>query len=334
MESAPPVQTPNPTITADAQTASNKATAITQAELNQVDQSNPNGTSTWKQVGTNADGTPHYAQTTALSAPNQAIFDTGQQAEQNIANAGKSLSANAASELSTPFNADQAIASKIDQIGKTQLDPMWEANDAKQAATLANQGITPGSEAYDNAMRSYNAGKNSSYNQLYLQGDAQAQSEALANRNSDVNTLSALESGSQVATPTFQSTPQTSVAGTDVAGITQNAYLDANQQAQQSVAANNAMMGGLFGLAGTGATAAIKYSDPDLKQPVGAEEEGREKVGKLDNGLPVYLYEYKSGGPPEIGLMADDVEKKVPEAVMGDAFGFKGVNYTAAARAR
>jgi hypothetical protein len=245
--------------------------------------------------------------------------------------------------MSTPFNADQAIANKIDSIGKTQLDPQWAANDSKQAAMLANQGITPGSEAYNNAMTSYNAAKNSAYNQLYLQGDAQAQSEALANRNSDVNTLGALLSGSQVNTPTFQSTPQTSVAGTDVAGITQNSYLDANQQAQQSVAANNAMMGGLFSLAGTGATAAIKYSDPSLKEGVDADgrekvgeldTDGREKVGELDNGLPVYLYKYKSGGPPEIGLMADDVEKKVPEAVMGDAFGFRGVNYTAAARAR
>src|SRR5258708_18938495 len=209
MESAPPVPVPDPVATAAAQTQSNQQTAITQSELNDVNQVGPTGTSTFTRDGTNPDGTPQMTQTTALSAPQQAIFDTGQAAEQNIANAGKSLSANAASELSTPFNADQAIASKIDSIGKTQLDPQWAANDSKQAATLANEGITPGSEAYNNAMVSYNAGKNSSYNQLYLQGDAQAQSEALANRNSDVNTLSALESGSQVNTPTFQSTPQT-----------------------------------------------------------------------------------------------------------------------------
>lgn len=324
MEPAPTVAPPDPTTTAAAQTASNEATATNQAELNRVNQTSPTGTSTYGVSGTNPDGTPIYTQTTALSAPQQAIFNTGQDAEQNIADTAKSLSANAATTLATPFNADTAIASKIDSIGKTQLDPQWAANDSAQAAKLAAQGITPGSEAYNNAMVSYNAGKNSSYNQLYLQGDAQAQSEALADRNSDVNTLGALMSGSQVATPTFSSTPQTSVAGTDVSGITQNAYLDANQQAQQSVAANNAMMGGLFGLAGTAATAGIKYSDERLKTDI-------EKVGTLDNDLPVYSYRYKAGGPKEIGLIAQDVEKKNPDAVMGDAFGWKMVDYGKAA---
>lgn len=323
MDSPAPVAAPNPTTTAAAQTASNQATAITQQELNQTNQVNQNGTSTYAQTGVNSDGTPQFTQTTTLSAPNQAIYDTGQQTAQNVANTAKSLSANTAAEMSTPFNADQAIADKIDSIGKTQLDPQWAANDSAQAAKLANQGITPGSEAYNNAMLSYNAGKNSSYNQLYLQGDAQAQSEALANRNSDVNTLSALMSGSQVATPTFSSTPQTSVAGTDVAGITQNSYLDANQQAQQAVAGQNATMGGLFGLAGTVGSAATKAyvgSDRALKTDIA-------RVGTLDNGLPVYRYRYKAGGPFHIGLMAQDVEQVRPEAVAVMADGFKAVRY-------
>lgn len=323
MEDAPPVQAPDPVATAQAQTASNVKTAETQAELNHTNQVGPTGTSTWVQSGTNPDGTPQYTQTTALSAPEQSVFDTGVGTAQNIANTAKLLSSNAASTLATPFNADTAIANKIDSIGKTQLDPQWAANDAKQAASLANQGITPGSEAYDNAMRSYNAGKNSSYNQLYLQGDAQAQSEALANRNSDVNTLGALMSGSQVATPTFSATPQTSVGGTDVAGITQNSYLDANQQAQQSVAANNAMMGGLFSLAGTGLTAGIKYSDERLK-------ENKKRIGEVDTEdgvLPIFAYNYKAGGPREIGFMAQDVEKKIPDAVSKDAAGFRRVDY-------
>lgn len=329
MQDAPAVAPPDPTTTAAAQTASNQATATTQTELNRINQVSPTGTSSYSVTGTNADGTPQYTQTTALSAPEQSIFDTGQAAEQNVANAAKSLSANAATTLSTPFNADQAIADKIDSIGKTQLDPQWAASDAKQAATLANEGVQPGSEAYNNAMVSYNAGKNSSYNQLYLQGDAQAQSEALANRNSDVNTLGALMSGSQVATPTFSSVPQTSVAGTDVSGIDQNSYLDANQQAQQSVAANNATMGGLFSLAGTGVQALgaaygmpAKPSDRRLKTDI-------KRVGTLDNGLPVYLYRYKSGGPFEIGLMSDDVPR---DTVVTMPSGFEAVRYDLATR--
>jgi hypothetical protein len=49
-------------------------------------------------------------------------------------------------------------------------------------------------------------------------------------------------------------------------------------------------------------------------------------VGKLDNGLTVYKYRFKSGGPMQIGVMADEVEKVIPEAV-GEIDGYKAVNY-------
>lgn len=326
MQSAPPVAAPDPVATANAQTASNKSTAITQAELNHTDQTNPTGSSTWQQIGTNADGTPRFQQTTSLSAPEQGIFNTNETTKQNLANIGSTQSAKMGALLNTPFSVDQSIADKITSLGKTNLDPQWAAATTKQQSDLANQGIMPGSEAYDNAMRSFNASKSQAYNNLYLQGDAQAEQESLANRNQPINEISALLSGSQVATPSFQSTPQTSVAGTDVAGITQNAYLDANQQAQQSVAANNAMMGGLFGFAGTGLQAGAymygpgKSSDRRLKTDIS-------RVGTLPNGLPVYLYRYKAGGPFEIGLMAQDVEQVRPHAVVTGADGYKAVRY-------
>lgn len=326
MESPAPVTPPDPVATANAQTASNKETAITQARLNNYDQVGPDGSKTYTQSGTYDDGTPKFTQTTSLSPSNQGIYNTNQTTKQNLATIGATQSDSIGKLLNTPFSVNSAISDKLDKLASARLDPQWAANDSKQAAALANQGITPGSEAYDNAMRSYNAAKNDAYNSMYLSGNAQAESESLAERNQPINEISALMSGSQVATPTFGSTPQTSVAGTDVAGITQNAYLDQNQQAQQSVAANNAMMGGLFSLAGTGATAAIKYSDRDMKTDI-------DKVGELDNGLPVYSYRYKDGGPKEIGVMAQDVEKKNPEAVMGDLFGRKMVDYDKAVRA-
>lgn len=319
MEAPAPVAAPDPVATAAAQTASNKDTAITQAELNNYDAVGPDGSKTYTQIGVNADGTPKFQQTTSLSPSNQAIYDTGQITKQNLADIGATQSAKIGSILNTPFSVDSAISDKLTKLGAARLDPQWAANDSKQAASLANQGITPGSEAYDNAMRSYNASKNDAYNSLYLNGNAQAESESLAERNQPINEISALLSGSQVSTPTFSSTPQTSVAGTDVAGITQNSYLDQNQQAQQAVAANNATMGGLFSLAGTGATAAIKYSDRRLKTDV-------HRVGTGAHGLP--LYEYTIFGRRERGYMADQVERVLPAAVMVGAFGLKRVNYS------
>lgn len=61
------------------------------------------------------------------------------------------------------------------------------------------------------------------------------------------------------------------------------------------------------------------FSDRRLKEDI-------RPVGKLDNGLTVYSYRYKVGGPVMIGLMADEVEKVAPDAV-GESLGFKTVRY-------
>lgn len=57
------------------------------------------------------------------------------------------------------------------------------------------------------------------------------------------------------------------------------------------------------------------------------------RVGKTDDGLPLYLYRYKGESdlaPGRLGLMAQDVEKKKPEAVFEMPDGHKGVNYAMA----
>ena len=55
------------------------------------------------------------------------------------------------------------------------------------------------------------------------------------------------------------------------------------------------------------------------------------EVGELDNGLPVYSFRYKGDPKTQIGLMAQDVEKRDPKAV-GSLFGLKTVDYRRATR--
>lgn len=57
---------------------------------------------------------------------------------------------------------------------------------------------------------------------------------------------------------------------------------------------------------------------------------GIEPVGRMDNGLTVYRYRYKAGGPVHIGVMADEVEKIRPDAYIkgGAGGGFDAVNYS------
>ena len=58
--------------------------------------------------------------------------------------------------------------------------------------------------------------------------------------------------------------------------------------------------------AGVGTKMALS-SDRRLKTDI-------KQVGMLDNGLPVYSYRYKAGGPTMLGVMADEVQVVRPEA--------------------
>jgi len=76
---------------------------------------------------------------------------------------------------------------------------------------------------------------------------------------------------------------------------------------------------------GTGAGLAASmfmFSDRRLKTDIS-------KVGELKNGLPVYKYRYKAGGPMQIGVMAQDVAKKKPDALVPKADGvYDAVDYS------
>ena len=70
---------------------------------------------------------------------------------------------------------------------------------------------------------------------------------------------------------------------------------------------------------------AFTKSDMRLKQDIST-------VGMLFDGTPVYGYRYKGAPAYHIGLMAQDVEKTTPEAVI-EINGYKAVDYRAATEA-
>lgn len=80
-------------------------------------------------------------------------------------------------------------------------------------------------------------------------------------------------------------------------------------------------------------TGALSGSTTTTQQPTGffSDEKlkhNKEKVGKLDDGQDIYRYDM-GDGRTQIGLLAQEVEKKHPEAV-GLAGGYKTVDYGAA----
>lgn len=66
----------------------------------------------------------------------------------------------------------------------------------------------------------------------------------------------------------------------------------------------------------------FQFSDARLKEDIA-------RVGTLFDGTPVYRYRYKGHDAFTIGLMAQDVETKIPDAVI-EINGFKAVNYKTA----
>lgn len=73
------------------------------------------------------------------------------------------------------------------------------------------------------------------------------------------------------------------------------------------------------GLLGAGAGAAKLFSDERLKTDI-------KRVGTLDNGLPVYTFRYRGSSKIQMGVMAQDVEQVIPDAV--EDFGsYKIVDY-------
>ena len=124
----------------------------------------------------------------------------------------------------------------------------------------------------------------------------------------------------QAAGSTMMSAGNQYMAGLQGAGQTFGNM--ANTQANVYGNAMNAQ-GEFYGaLLGAGATA-FKYSDRRLKENI-------ELVGRDERTmLPLYEFEYKGGsGKRYLGVMADDVEQKFPEAVYDMPDGFKAVNYT------
>jgi hypothetical protein len=79
-----------------------------------------------------------------------------------------------------------------------------------------------------------------------------------------------------------------------------------------------------FGQIASGIGNILKFrpSDTRLKEDI-------EQVGTLFDGTPVYGFRYKGAPAYHIGLMAQDVEKSAPEAVI-EINGYKAVDYRAA----
>jgi hypothetical protein len=78
------------------------------------------------------------------------------------------------------------------------------------------------------------------------------------------------------------------------------------------------ILGGAAGLAGILGMMGV-FSDERVKEDI-------QPVGETFEGLPIYTYRYKWGGPTQMGVMAQEAQQIHPEAV-GEINGIKTVRY-------
>jgi hypothetical protein len=149
--------------------------------------------------------------------------------------------------LGTPFDYNTAINNQQSRIWGDLYDPIWQRRQEQQETQLRNQGFQPGTEGWSNALRDFGMQRNDAYNQALLATRGMAGQEALTQRNQPLSELDRLLKAGQVTNPNFVNTPQTQVAGTNYADISNNAF--AGQM--QGYAADQAKQGAMWGALGS-----------------------------------------------------------------------------------
>jgi Chaperone of endosialidase len=347
---------PDPTALANAQAAANQQTAQAQQKLNMVSTSGPQGSVNWVADPNSPGG---YRQVTELSPQEQANYQaqTGiygqalQTAGDQLGRVNQALGQGLNTEgLPTlqGFDGQNFDRQKYEDAAYAsatrQLDPRFERQERSQDARLAAQGLGANSEATRNLRQDFERDRTDAYGeagrQAMLMG-GQEQSRAVQNQiagstfnnqargqglnerafmqNQPLQNLQALLGTGQVGTPQqIQYTP-TSVGQTDVMGANALSLNQQNQNYQNAQAQRNAQMQGLFSL---GSAAMTAFSDRRLKRDI-------VRIGQHASGLALYAYRYLWSDKVETGVMADEVAKVRPNALVVHPSGYMAVNYGA-----
>ena len=210
------------------------------------------------------------------------------------------------------------------QSAVSQITPQFDSRRRQLETQLQNQGLSVGSEAYQSAMNNLEQQQNNAYTQAAYLAIQQGQ-------NAFTNSLN-----NQIAAGNFQNSAQilpvneilsllsNSKSGYDVAMDKYNVANKADlRSAAASEANSNAQNSTGWSVINNGLGAL--FSDEDLKENI-------VEVGRLYNGLKVYLFTYRGDTVPHIGLLAQEVVQMRPEAVSVEKNGYMKVNYALACR--
>ncbi len=245
-------------------------------------------------------------------------------ASQNLPNMGNYNFSVAASDGARQ-RAEQATYNSYANL----MQPTFANQTDDLQARLANQGLAVGSEAYQRAMNDLQNNQNNALNQAVYQSVLNGQNAYSQSLQDQINAASFGNAAQSNYINQLLAALQNSISGYTNA---MNQY-DIQHQADNRIAQNRAYNSAAQHQAGndflnsaaSAAASAFLASDARLK-------ENLTPVGKLDNGLTVYCFNFKGSKVFQIGLLAQEVQAVMPEAVFEGEDGFLKVNYQLACK--
>ena len=213
-------------------------------------------------------------------------------------------------------NADKQAADSVYGAFSDRYEPIFERQTNNLQDRLVNQGISVGSEAYSRAMSDMSQTQNDARQQAMYQAQQAGQQARNNEIQNNLNIFSAFN-------------PLNGYAGSSAQGSTEmydnlynsqlNAY-NAQQQAKQNMAQGWLNLGSAGLNLGMGL-----FSDARIK-------ENLRPVGQLFNGLTVYAFNFPGEAVTRIGLVAQEVQQHIPQAVSQTEEGLLMVDYDLASR--
>lgn len=277
----------------DAQTRANRAAQQNVFGFGSQWTQGPNGQ--WTQTGSASGGLADAIRNLSSQAGRQGALGTGDQAREQAINAiyGQAVS---------------------------RLDPQWQQRENQAMTRLANQGLDPGSEAYENAMGALSRERNDAYSSAMnsaIQGGTAAQQatfqQNLAAQMAPYQQLSALQGLSGQA----RYTPAGSAQAVQYLPAASALYGGQMDQYSSDQAGKNSLLS-----AATGMGAAAALSDARLKDDIERYE--------IDfaPGVSFASWTWKDdpSRTPYLGVIAQDVAAVRPDAVV-ERDGILMVNY-------
>jgi hypothetical protein len=264
-------------------------------------------------MGTQAAQNQAAAQNFGQNVTNQQLGN--QATQQNFSNAlaaqqaqNQAIAQNFGQNVTSQQLANAAAAQNYQQGMGTQT--------AQNQALAQNQAIAAQQQQLANAAQLQQYNQNLGAGQFTNQAATQELQKQLALRNQPLNEITGLMSGSQLQMPQFQGYNPTNIAPAPIFAGAQAQGAANMQQYGIAQSGANAQTSGLYSLAG--AAAPFIFSDRKLKSNI--EQIGTHKLG-------IGIYEYDIFGERQQGVMADEAEKVMPEAVLMHPSGYKIVNY-------